>query len=582
MFVKKLFKNYIFFVVATFILALSIRLYGLNWDQEQHLHPDERFLTMVVTTIQLPISFNQYFDTSTSPLNPYNYKDYKFFVYGTFPIFLTKLTGDLINLNNYSTIHYVGRVLSAIFDSLNIFGLYFLSKLILKKSKKIYTLLPGFIYSLMVLPVQLSHFFTVDTFLTFFIFSSFVLFSYWLVHNKPIFLFFASMSFGFALSCKISAILFVPIIFLFFLYKLIKQNKKILTDIFLCGIISFVIFRIFQPYAFNGILSINPDFISSLTYLKSILMNKDVFYPSEIQWLNRTPILFPLKNIILWGVGLPVSFIFLFSIKKLFSNKIKYQKILNQPQNIIIILAVVWTILILIQQGSQFTATMRYFLPIYPFICFLVGLLATFFTRKLLSLLIILHFSYAILFLSIYSRPHSRIQATDWLNQHTSSLSKVTGEYWDDPLPLYGQAGLLPQITMLHLYDPDSSQKWQVINNVLNQTDYVILSSNRLWGSITRVPDRYPLAAKFYNDLFDERLKFKKVLEINSYPGINIPFLKKCVYIGPTNFPYLDQKNSWFSIDSSCNYPGIYLRDDTAEEAFTVYDHPKVVIFQKP
>jgi len=67
--------------------------------------------------------------------------------------------------------------------------------------------------------------------------------------------------------------------------------------------------------------------------------------------------------------------------------------------------------------------------------------------------------------------------------------------------------------------------------------------------------------------------------KFNSYPGFSLPFLNKCYYFGQTNYPYQDKSNHFFEI-SNCNYPGIYLRDDTAEESFTVYDHPKVLIFQ--
>ena len=50
-------------IFLIFLLALGLRLYGLNWDSGSHLHPDERYLTMVVNDIKLPTSIFQYFDT---------------------------------------------------------------------------------------------------------------------------------------------------------------------------------------------------------------------------------------------------------------------------------------------------------------------------------------------------------------------------------------------------------------------------------------------------------------------------------------------------------------------------------------
>ena len=59
-------------LIAILLLAIGLRTRGLNWDESQHLHPDERFLTMVESAIKLPTSWGEYFDTAKSPLNPYN------------------------------------------------------------------------------------------------------------------------------------------------------------------------------------------------------------------------------------------------------------------------------------------------------------------------------------------------------------------------------------------------------------------------------------------------------------------------------------------------------------------------------
>ncbi|MCI0854760.1 MAG: hypothetical protein J4N91_10080, partial [Chloroflexi bacterium] len=77
-------------LIVVLLLAAALRLVGIGWDRQTHMHPDERFLTMVETSLQIPESVGQYFDTTTSPFNPNNV-GHTFFVYGTLPIFLVRI-----------------------------------------------------------------------------------------------------------------------------------------------------------------------------------------------------------------------------------------------------------------------------------------------------------------------------------------------------------------------------------------------------------------------------------------------------------------------------------------------------------
>lgn len=559
MFVKKnKIKVGIVVVLLTFF-ALLIRLYGLNWDQSQHLHPDERFLTMVSNDIKLPNSLSQYLDTNQSPLNPYNYPQFQFFVYGTFPIFFVKFISAIFHQDTYSQVFLWGRGFSAVFDSLIVVFLFLIASKVLKK-KRLLILLPSILYTFCVLPIQLSHFYAVDTFLNFFIVATFTALVYDLL---PL----AAILFGLALSSKVTALYFVPIIFLFLVKK--RQPIKILKSS-LWFIISVLVFRFFQPYAFTGLYQLNQQFVGSLKSL-SLYNNRDAWYPPGVQWLSKTPLLFSLKNIVFWGCGLPLTFMLLVSLIKTNLRKIDY----------VIGVSLVWIVGLYFYQGSQLVQTLRYFIIVVPFVCLIAGYLAQNLSRRLVMVLIIFHLFFGIMFLSIYSRPHSRVQASEWIYQNLPNGSVVTGEYWDDLLPLYSSSWTSNRFSILTLdfFASDTPEKWQEIDQQLQKADYIIMSSNRLWGSIPLVPDRYPLTSKFYDDLFKGNLNFSKLIEINSYPGLSLPFLGKCYYLGPTNFPGI--KNSWFAIDSRCLYPGIYLRDDTAEEVFTVYDHPKVLIFQK-
>src|SRR5215213_1743062 len=70
--------------LATIVLAGAwLRLDGANWDDGGHLHPDERYLSIVADSVAWPDSVTGYFDVEQSPLSPYNTEEGRSYVYGT-------------------------------------------------------------------------------------------------------------------------------------------------------------------------------------------------------------------------------------------------------------------------------------------------------------------------------------------------------------------------------------------------------------------------------------------------------------------------------------------------------------------
>ena len=47
-----------------------LRLTHIDWDEGSHIHPDERFLTMVEDALDLPTSFREFMDSTISPMSP--------------------------------------------------------------------------------------------------------------------------------------------------------------------------------------------------------------------------------------------------------------------------------------------------------------------------------------------------------------------------------------------------------------------------------------------------------------------------------------------------------------------------------
>ena len=110
-------------LVLILLVGAYFRFIGLNWDENHHQHPDERFITMVANAIKGVNGVSEYFDTANSTLNPLNYGSY---TYGMLPLFITRMVAEWVKMADYDPITLVGRVMSGLFDLAAIWMLYLL------------------------------------------------------------------------------------------------------------------------------------------------------------------------------------------------------------------------------------------------------------------------------------------------------------------------------------------------------------------------------------------------------------------------------------------------------------------------
>ena len=131
-------------LIAVLVVATFLRVSGADWGELQHQHPDELFLTSVITNLRMhacedintPIDVcppeeqrwmnpGEYFDTATSTLNPHN-RGFAFFVYGTLPVFIIRGTAEVLGQTDYGALKLLGRQFSALADLGTILLLYFI------------------------------------------------------------------------------------------------------------------------------------------------------------------------------------------------------------------------------------------------------------------------------------------------------------------------------------------------------------------------------------------------------------------------------------------------------------------------
>ncbi len=575
--------NHLLQLSLILILAATLRFYGLNWDQNQHLHPDERFLTMVTEALEWPKSIPEYFSTPISPLNPAN-KNFPFFVYGTFPLFLVKAAAQILNLTDYDHLVLMGRALSGLFDLGTVVIVFLIGK---KAFSSKAGLLAALLYTVAVLPIQQAHFFTVDTFTNFFMLAAFYLLLLTLTRPSWWLIIFSAILFGLGVSSKINALLLLPVFLLVALSSFLENSRRTLYHYSVFFLLALLTFRIFDPYAFSATsifdLSLTP-LLKSLMELNN-LASPSSSYPPSVQWFHTTPLLYPLRDIIFWGLGLPLGIaaflgtlaLTIKTFRVLIATKLQVFR-LSFTQNSILLL-LTFTGSVFFYQGIQFAKAMRYFLPLYPPLLILTAffLESLKLSRPIKLSFLILALIWPLSFVSIYTQPHTRVQASEWIYKNIPAGSQISYEYWDDPLPLNlpQHSSSIYQGVRFPLYDSETSQKWEQMAQNLNQTNYIILSSNRLYGSITRSPEKYPQTNQFYKSLFDGSLGFTKVAEFTSRPVLPVPFLHICLRPPFTNYGIIAHQNS------TCPNFGLNIIDDYADEMFTVYDHPKVIIFQK-
>jgi YYY domain-containing protein len=175
---------------------------------------------------------------------------------------------------------------------------------------------------------------------------------------------------------------------------------------------------------------------------------------------------------------------------------------------------------------------------------------------------------YSISYLGIYGGTHPAVEASEWINANVPRNSVILKEHWEEGLPDLGGY----ENRELPLYEPDSESKLATMGEELARADYLVFFSNRLYGTIPRLPERYPITSEYYNLLFTGQLGYQLDAHFESYPELlGVGFVDD-TFSRPELPAPIALRDFEFS--------PISLNMGFADESFSVYDHPKVLIFR--
>lgn len=609
------------------LLGAFLRLTNLNWDERVWIHPDEAHMRTIASTIEMPDSLSLYFDTHRSPANCRN--EGQRYSYGTLPLFTVRAVAEWLEsgcgseLASFSDalqmlvsdglprataavvirsadfscgsgaftdvrIKEIGRVLSTLADLGTVLLMFLLGRRLYGESVG---LLAAALGALTAFSIQQAHFFTVDSAMCFFV----TLTAYFAVRagqsGSWVSFGLAGLATGLAAACKVSA---APAALLVVLgavawvwampgargWGAIWGGAMRLA---LAGTLALVAFRVAQPYAFEGPgffgVRLSPEWSERLEQIRAEQSGDVNSYPDQ-QWTSRPAILFPWLNMVIWGTGLPMG------LAAWAGWALAGLELLRGKRAHLVLWG--WATVFFLYQGTRWVKSMRYFVPLYPILAIMAAYLLVRLCRAparrlralgygLATVVVVSTALWALAVTSIYMRSHTRLAASRWIFANVPEGSVLANEHWDwgPPLPLDGNSpAFLYDGFEMQNYHEDTLDKRMQLFEWLDRADYIILGSNRLYASIPRLQPRYPLTTEYYRALFAGELGFELVADFTSRPALFglIQFPDQ-----ETPFPLMEMAADGYVYQTE----PIKIVLPPAEEAFSVYDHPRVLIFRK-
>ena len=605
------------------VVALALRLYGIGWDEGygHSPHPDERNVISLIEGIDYPSpgDLGALLDAERSPWNPGR------FAYGSFPLYLFKIAHSIIPDDVYD-VRTIGRGLSALADVCVVFLTYLLGARLYGRRQG---LLAAALLSLAVIHIQLSHFLTFDIMLGLTTIAALYFMHRVAVGGRMRDSVIAGVIVGLGLATKVSmAPMYLALAMAHLIYVVPvlgaaegngnEASRRIgvaFTGLLAAGCASLATFIIVQPYAIIDA----SRFVADITE-QSEMVRRIRDYPYTRQYIDTAAYLYHVRQMAAFGLGWPLGVVawagllyaslrgmrFYHGLIYLVVGWLIPMGLLLISTDIVFIAAasmiafaalvatlgvrsresrgtvllLTWVIPYLLVTGAFQVKFTRYLIPVTP-------LLVLFGAQMLFHLwewaggyrrwlrhvvaagmiaLVALTGLYALAYTGVYQVLHTAVRSSEWIKRNAPEDSVILMEHWEEGLPDLGRY----EVPRLPVYENDTPHKLDGMAAELARADYVLFYSNRLYGTITRLPERYPITSAYYLQLFGGELGYRLANVETSYPNIAGVTLVDDTY-GRPGLPTPEGQEK---------PPGLNINLGYADESFSAYDHPKGLVFE--
>lgn len=496
-------------LLALILCGTILRVCNLNWGAPFYFHPDERNIASGITQLAFP-----------HDLNPH------FFAYGGLPIYLTYFSGveqnviqaalgrEFTTKLTFENAILILRLFSALLSIVTIPLTFVIGK---KLQDKPTGLLAATLTTFSIGLIQFAHFGTFEMWLTFF---SLLLFYCILLSKDKLTLpsvLKLGVCLGVLISTKVTSLMLIPLTLVPLVTSRPHSLRKRLVALVCLAITVTCLYLLTNPFSLLDYTS----FSGSMSYESQVALGTmHVFYTGE--FLRYIPVMFPLIHV--YPFLLNPLFTCLFPLSFIGVLFLAWKK-----RSLPLFLLCSFTLVLFFSQVVLFVQWTRYYVPTLPFIYLLIAIclmqllstlkrrgITTYHPAKVfIGASVTISIVFALAFVkTVYLSVDTRVEAAKFATEHIPQDAHILSEVYD--------LGIVPfndhfhSITLFNFYDLDNNSPEfnnQTLQSTLEQTEAIILPSQRLLKVRSQNAKDFPNGHRFYTDLLQGRNGFRKIYQ---------------------------------------------------------------------
>ena len=607
-----------FFVLAGIVVvALALRLHGVNWDEGFGFHPDERDIYLRSDCmyrlladepgaktcgylIEQPDAepgldgLRYFFDPGRSPLNPHWFPLGSILIYVM--VFFRSAVELFANLDGME-MRYAGRVLSALADVGSVLLVFALGRRLYGRNVG---LLAAGLTALAVIHIQHSHFYRPETFTVLLTLASIWATLRMVEQRRLRDSALLGLILGLALSPKVNVLPLLAPLALGYAYRLLDEAdgrwsgitpemaQKIAGHALMAGAVALAVFFITTPYAFIDVGAFIADVMTQTRMARNAGL-----WPFTTQYVDTPPFLYQIRQTIVWGMGLPLGIMAWLSIPFTAALVLLDRRHIRAD-----LMLLAWVVPSLLFLESFEVRFLRYIFPLIPVMILLAARMMLWgveqargwssaallppYIRKgglgkaALIAAVALPVAvtaatafYSLAFQRVYAAEHPAMAAARWaLAEIPRGSAIVMDNHWDEFVPgLYDY-----DVWQFPLYEADTRWKMRTLAWRLARSGYLMFYSHRPYTSAARDPERFPYSGNYYRLLFSGELGYRLHREFTAYPSLaGIEFRDDALARAGLNRPAPEIPRP---------DPALSLNLGYADDNVAGYDHPTVLVFR--